>query len=247
MSVAQLQEVIEKQDLVIKQLQEDAVNKENTIRLLETKINKLEGQMNANMSLHFVRERVTEELKSQLDNLQQYTRRHSAIIAGVEKKSNESQNTLKQDIEEILREADSTTTMDDVDKFHRVGPMKNSKQDIVVRFKTHSAKEQFFLRRKQIKRNEIKIRPSLTPARRELLDEAYDLMDEYKDETRNTHIINPPHFVYADMHGNLKLKMTKSVNGRLFFNFNSIVQLSRLIDEHQKNEENQGTQNEENE
>ena len=38
--------------------------------------------------------------------------------------------------------------MEDVDKLHRVGPPKQGKQDIIVRFKSHTAKENFFKRKK---------------------------------------------------------------------------------------------------
>ena len=43
----------------------------------------LEGQILINKSLDFVRERVTDELKSQLVDLQQYSRRYSVVIAGI--------------------------------------------------------------------------------------------------------------------------------------------------------------------
>ena len=108
----------------------------------------------------------------------------------------------------------SSTTLADVDKFHREFH-KERKQDIVVRFKTHDAKEKFFRRRNNIKRTGIKIRPSLAPARRELLREAIELLDNY--DNRDYQLTNPPHFVYADMHGNLKVKMSREINRRLFF------------------------------
>ena len=54
-------------------------------------------------------------------------------------------------MEAILKEAASSTKMEDVDKLHRVGPPKPGKQDIIVRFKSHTAKENFFKRKKYIK------------------------------------------------------------------------------------------------
>ena len=83
LSLAQLQEKVEKQDEEIKKLQEDALNKNNTIKMMEEKLLRLEGQNISNNSLNFVRDRVTEELQSQLVNLQQYTRRYSVVIAGM--------------------------------------------------------------------------------------------------------------------------------------------------------------------
>ena len=43
------------------------------------------------------------------------------------------------------------------------------------------------------------------------------MLDSYND----VNLSNPPHFVYADMHGNLKLKMTQEVEKRTFFSFAS--------------------------
>ena len=58
----------------------------------------------------------------------------------------------KMKVEEILKEAASSTTMADVDKLHRVGPPKYGKQDIIVRFKSHTAKEKFYIRKKTDKK-----------------------------------------------------------------------------------------------
>ena len=84
LTIAQLQEMVEKQDLIIQKLSDDAERKTDLIQSLEEKINKLEGQISIESSLRFVRERVTDELKQQLINLQQYTRRYSAVICGIE-------------------------------------------------------------------------------------------------------------------------------------------------------------------
>ena len=228
MTIAQLQEVVEKQEIVIQKLTDDAIRKDELIKTMEEKLAKLEGQISIESSLRYVRDRVTDELKQQLTNLQQYTRRYSAVISGIETVGNESLDTLRKEVENILTEANSSTTINDVDKFHRVGPKKDNVQDVIVRFKSHTAKENFFLSRKEIKKRGVKVRPSLAPARRELLEEAIEFLQDY--ESRDYQVNNMPHFVYADMHGNLKLKMSHAVNGRMFFNFNSIVELSALIE-----------------
>ena len=118
MSIAQLQEIVEKQELVIQKLTDDADRKNAVIKAMEKKLNKLEGQISAESSLRYVRERVTDELKQQLVNLQQYTRRrYSTLISGIQTAENESHDTLRKEVEIILNEANSGTTMDDVDKF----------------------------------------------------------------------------------------------------------------------------------
>ena len=91
-----------------------------------------------------------------------------------------------------------------------------------------------YINRKQIKKRGVKVRPSLAPARRELLDEAIDVVKDY--DARDYQLNNMPHFVYADMHGNLKLKMTHAIKGRMFFNFKSLVELNNLIEKNQEEE-----------
>ena len=75
-------------------------------------------------------------------------------------------------------EAASSTKMEDVDKLHRVGPPKQGKQDIIVRFKSHTAKENFFRRKEYIKN--IGVRPSLAPERSKLLEEAITMLEVEK-------------------------------------------------------------------
>ena len=81
--MAQLQQKLEKQDDLISQIQNEVLYNSRTIQTLEKKVAELDGQIIINKSLDFVRERVTEELKAQLVDLQQYTRRYSVVIAGV--------------------------------------------------------------------------------------------------------------------------------------------------------------------
>ena len=122
------------------------------------------------------------------------------------------------------------TIINDVDKFHCVGAKKDNKQDIIVRFKSHTAKEDLYRKKKNVRRG-IKIRPSLAPGRKALLDQANQVLDDYYSD--RTNLKNPPHFVFADMHGNLKLKMTNKTRNRLFFKFYSITDLCSLIERNQ--------------
>ena len=98
MTMAQLQEKLELQEKLIIDLKEDAEKKDLLINKLETKINKLESEIAINKSLQFVRERVSDELRSQLIDLQQYTRRYSVIISGVHKNKNE-----KEEISDMIK------------------------------------------------------------------------------------------------------------------------------------------------
>ena len=99
-------------------------------------------------------------------------------------------------------------------------------------FKSHSLNHTvrrriFFICRKNTRRG-IKIRPSLAPERRKMLHDATAILEDYN----TTDLKNPPEFVYADMHGNLFVKMSSEANRRMFFTFSSIVELCSLIEKH---------------
>ena len=200
---------IESQDAAILQLQREAVIRDNELKSLHRQLDIIDGRVTFMSSLMHVKDRVLDELKQQLSNVQQYTRRYSVIISGIEKNGRESHDTLRTTINSLIEESGTPVTMDDVDKFHRNGPIKGNDQDIILRFKYHSAKETFYKGRKNIRRNFVKIHPSMTDANRKLLEDCREALDDFFG--RKTEI-NPPHFVYADVHGNVKLKMEKEVN-----------------------------------
>ena len=114
-----------------------------------------------------------------------------------------------------------------MDKFHRIGPThEDNEQDMIVKFKSHSAKEEFFNCRKNIRRG-IKVKPSLTPDRRKLLKEADDFIKSYSS---GDSLKIEPEYVFADIHGNLKVKMKKEGRGKRYFKFSSLSELREIID-----------------
>ena len=134
---------------------------------------------------------------------------------------------LKEEITKIVDEVDSSTTMADVDKFHRNGPLIDStKQDIIVRFKSHAAKEAFYRKRKDVRRG-VKIQPSLTRNNRELLESCRNALNDYADDG----LENPPDFVMANMHGKIQVKMKKKFGNRLFFDLRSLQNLHEVVDQ----------------
>ena len=203
---------------------------DSTFQSLEKRISRLEGEIQFANSKIFVMDRVSNELRNQLVDAQQYSRRYSCILAGIDKPYNESPQSLKAEVSKVICAANSPVTLADVDKFHRNGPIDGNKQEIIVRFKSHAAKESFYKERKTIETT-AKIRPSLAPERKRLLNESINFIKEvYADSNME----NPPDFVYADVHGNLKLKMSKKTKKGFFFNFNSIEQLRFLINVNQE-------------
>ena len=103
---------------------------------------------------------------------------------------------------------------------------------MIVRFKSHSAKEEIYKNRKNYRTDpDIKIRPSLSQHTRALLKEAQDLIKSYQDEEGNflSSINNPPDFVFANIHGELQVKMMNRVQKGMFFSFSTLDQLSWVI------------------
>ena len=119
--------------------------------------------------------------------------------------------------------------MADVDKYHRNGPRKDDRQDLMIRFKSHSAKESFYKSRKTIQRPGIKVQPSLSTETKELLEEAREAILDYGED----YVPNPPAFVMADVHGMLWVKFREETkDDKLFHKFDSIQKLRDIIEFH---------------
>ena len=100
---------------------------------------------------------------------------------------------LKEKIHEMLSKTNGAVAENDVDKFHRDGP---SNQDVIIRFKTHTAKERFYENRKKITGyTYMKVCPLLTEGTKNLLNMASEAIQEYEKEK------NKPEFVLPDAMG----------------------------------------------
>ena len=127
----------------------------------------------------------------------------------------------------MVTESDSVTTVADIDKVHRNGPLKGAEQDVILRFKSHSSKEAFYKARKSlgVNRKDVKIRPWLTPAQKTLLNDARDYLNTQKDVA----LLNPPEFVFANVHGQVQVKMSQKCKEGLFVTIKSMEHLTRVI------------------
>ena len=96
-----------------------------------------------------------------------------------------------------------------------------------MRFKSHSAKEDFYKGRKSLgaHRRGIKIRPSLSPAQKTLLTDANAFL-ETEDSTLYE---NPPEFVFANVLGQIQVKMKKKCKHGLFVTIRSVAHLTQMI------------------
>ena len=235
-----LQEQIKQQNIIIDE-QADTINKLiNAVNKQDTEIVKLKADLTAlnrqvadHSMLLNIRGVVNDRLREEVNRLQQYTRRYSVTIAGIEKKRGEKEDDLLKEVTKVLEDVNSAATIADVDKFHRNGPSKGPDQEVIVRFRSHSAKEKFYKARKNLgEDSEIKIRPSLSPNSKHLLNQARDAMKTILSEDL-TGMNNPPHFVFANIHGELQVKFTKTTRRGMFVSFSSIKELYSAISDAQ--------------
>lgn len=141
---------------------------------------------------------------------------------------------LKEEVLKLVGEVTSTTTENDIDKFHRNGRAYNNgkDQEILIRFKSHSAKEAFYRGRKTLPptRRGVKIRPSLSLGQKNLLEEAEALVEDFN---LREEIKNPAEFVFANIHGETQVKLKHKFRGNEFFTFRSIGQLISTLNQAQ--------------
>ena len=214
-------------DDIIKSLIADRKKDAACLQSLHKRILKLEHDQIQLQSILFIKDRVTELLSTRVSNNEQYQRRPSLIVKGIDVKPKEN---LREEVETLLGENKCATSYADIDKYHRNGKREGNKQDIIIRFKWHSAKEDFFKHRKSIPRvnsGQIKIQPHLNSEKKKLLAESKDTIKWYLHSEKN--YPNPPQFILPDVHGNLMVKMQKKTKEGLFIHFDSITELNKII------------------
>jgi phage shock protein A len=198
---------------------------ENYSCLLQ-RVRKNEHQTEINASVSIVKDRVISELQDQINRNEQFMRRPCISIAGLRKEPRESYDDLKKKVESLLAKTNGDVTIADVDKFHRDGPLFGNKQDIIVRFLSHTAKEVFYDHRKNIAGGNkfLKVRPNLTEGTRQLLKETNDAIKDYAG------LSNPPQFVCPDVHGNLMVMLKFKSRLGLFVKFRNMESFRSKIE-----------------
>ena len=211
-----------KKDQSVAQLQKKLEEYEKKFRALEVRVEKLEASES-------VLKAVTSNLRNELDSLDQYGRRSNILIRNIEIDETDSKDDDQEKIEIhvkdiIQKELKLPACAGEIDKLHRVGQKKeyqNKKfQNIVVRFKSHRSRYQVYRQRAELKNN-VKINPHLTKKRGKLLHESIEIADK----------IGAVNFVYANIHGDICVRLTAAVNGTEYFSFQTTQQfLKKLSD-----------------
>ena len=156
-------------------------------------------------------------------------RRYTVSVTGIPKQREEKDNPdiLREKVHKLISEVKSTTKEVDIDKFHRNGRVTDgNEQEILIRFKSHAAKESFYRARKNLppSMKQVKIRPSLSRHQSDLLRDAKAVVEQY-NYSMDEVMVNPVEFVLANIHGDIQVKMKNKVRGSQFISFNSVQDL----------------------
>ena len=175
-----------------------------------------------------VSETVNNLLKKKADDLEAYSQRPCIHVYGLQKDDHENNDNLRKTVVQNIS-CKTRISKDNIkrstSKLHRRGKYDQTTktQPVIVKFMSHSFKEQVYFKQKTIKNSDsnIRITPSLTHHRLELLNltQSY-LQEEYYNKKDDIY----PKFTFADVHGNLKLVLNQWFKNRSVFSFSSVCE-----------------------
>ncbi|XP_068701343.1 uncharacterized protein [Montipora foliosa] len=116
-----------------------------------------------------------ETLTSQLDDLEQYTRRTNIRIYGIPESNVESADTREDtdilSLNFVKEELGVDLKLEDISRSHRVGKRSSMPRPIIVRLSRHNTKVEILPKRKMLKKNKrpYNVQEDLTQPRRDIL------------------------------------------------------------------------------
>ena len=152
-------------------------------------------------SINIVSSKTSTTLQRQLETQQQYSRRNCMVIDNIKVDKQEDEASLTAKVTKIVETLEPGCHAE-LDKVHRIGPVKDGLQSTIVRFTKHSTIRKIYNKRKS--QNSYLFKPSLTNFRRKELKKANNIMNGSRDKS----------FVFADILGNLKVRFEKPLKGR---------------------------------
>ena len=110
----------------------------------------------------------------------------------------------------------------DIDKLHRIGKKKQYEgktyQNVIVRFRSHRSRYAAYKERQKLKGG-VKMSPNLTKHRLQVLHESSQLVND----------AGGIDFTFANINGDLCVRLTDAHNGRNVFTFSSIENLRTIL------------------
>ena len=163
-------------------------------------------------------------LNGEIDRLHQYSQRNCLVVSGIPVRKNETTEDLRKEFEKkVIQDLDITSEEYDFeyDKIHRVGKIDGNEQNVIVRFRSHQFPAELYYNRKRIKNKRIKLKPSLTETRTELLR---TLIDKTTDNKKVT-------FCYADFNGNIKIRLKEKHKEKSVYQIENMDKFTELMND----------------
>ena len=210
----------------LKELRVTVAQHQINISTLEKQIDHLKGHITTTEFKLAIAEHVSSTLHEQIDNQEQYSQRKCLIFEGIKVEQKEKDSDLEERILNIIqKDLKLNIQLEDIDKAHCIGPAQDDKQNIIVKFTKDSAASHIYhshgkLKDSVSKSNQkgVNIRTSLTKHQQNLL--------KYAREQTDYKII---HFVFADINGNLNLRLKEKMRNRMVFSFNNKTKLAENL------------------
>ena len=174
-----------------------------------------------------IQETVNNLIEQKKDDLEAYSRRPFAILSGIQKPKEERRENIKTSVLENLQKTGlpKEERKKNVDKRHRVWRFDHKTQAhlIIIKFKTHSFKEKIYHQRKKLAEG-INISPSLTKRLSDILQRVQHIIKEESSDGLTNEEEGILKFAFADVHGTLKIVLSKPYENRHVFTFDSLLE-----------------------
>lgn len=117
------------------------------------------------------------EMDEQIEEQENYSRRHCLLIHGVEEDTKENTDDI---VLKLCKEhLKVTLNLEQIERSHRLGkPRGNNSRPIIVRFCSYRTRQSVFSNKKQLKGKKIVITESLSRKRRELFRATKDVFEK---------------------------------------------------------------------
>ena len=199
-------------------------NEESKIQLLEDRIIQLEKKVEMLESSLIIAQNTNTLLEKEVDDLHQYQRRACIVVDGIQPEDNETEDQIKQKVRNVLTKNlgfEANQVENEIDKCHRLGKPNKGKQSTIIRFRTHAFRAAVYQKRKTMSNKKLKVKLSLTKKRTKTLTHAYKMVES----------IQQVKFVFADINGNLKLRLNQPVeHNKYTYTFDTIDDLEDLFE-----------------
>ena len=193
---------------IIKEELKEIEKLSSTVSLLQKHVNTLRE---SNVAL----QEKCNNLEHLVECNEQYSRRTCLRITNIPCEKDETSEKVLEKIKRLVNEAGVDIPDSNIDRAHRIGPKKEKKQAIIVKFTTFRHRTLLYRARRKLK-NGVKLHIDLSKKRFKLLLDAQKYVEN----------VGEVQFVYADINCNLKVKFRN--NDESFFT--SMQELEDFLD-----------------